>query len=571
MGDVQGESIRDEKRDSTSSTTKQLSATPATPPKTPAAPTFQKGLRFYALIVALSFTGLLTGMESTITSNALPTIVADLGGGDSYVWAVNGYFITMTAFQPLFGQLANVFGRRWPMILATAAFVFGSGISGGASNMAMLIAGRVLQGLGGGGINVLIEVIVCDIVPLRQRGNYLATMFGLVALGTALGPFISGLIVDRVSWRWVFYLNLPVGGVALLLLFAFLRVNYNKEHTLAAKLTQLDWIGNAIFVAAITSILIALAWSGSTYPWSSYKVIVPLVVGMLGLLGFFLFEATPKLAPNPMMPLHLFGNRTSATAFVLTFLHSIAAYGALYFLPVYFQGVLLASPTKSGINLLPTILVMIPAAAVGGGLMTKLGKYRMLHFAGYGLMVLGFGLLSMLDTNSSTAEWVIFQIIESAGTGIIISTVLPAVLAPLRESDTALATATWAFMRSFGATWGTAIPAATFNNRFDQLAPQRISSSEIVNQLIGGKAYEHATADYINTLSSVVREQLTGVFSDSLRRGWQVSIAFSALGFLLVALEKDVPLRNELETEYGMEQREKQEGKVENTDEVSKV
>lgn len=160
-----------------------------------------------------------------------------------------------TALQPLQGQMANVFGRRWPTIISTATFVLGSGICGGATNVSMLIAGRIIQGLGAGGINVLIEIIVCDLVPLRERGNYLGLIFGFIALGTALGPFFGGLIVEHTTWRWVFYINLPIGSVSLLLLVFFLHVNYNKERTFADKLTQIDWLGNLIFVASIIAIV----------------------------------------------------------------------------------------------------------------------------------------------------------------------------------------------------------------------------------------------------------------------------------------------------------------------------
>ena len=157
--------------------------------------------------------------------------------------------------QPLQGQLANVFGRRWPTIISTGTFILGSGIGGGASNMSMLIAGRVIQGVGAGGINVLIEIIVCDLIPLRQRGQYIGMIFGVIALGTALGPLFGGLIVQHTTWRWVFYLNLPIGGVALVILILFLHVKYNQEKTFADKLTQIDWLGNVLFVATISAIV----------------------------------------------------------------------------------------------------------------------------------------------------------------------------------------------------------------------------------------------------------------------------------------------------------------------------
>lgn len=456
-----------------------------------------------------------------------------------------------TSLQPLYGQLANVFGRRWPTIAATMTFVLGSGICGGASNMTMLIAGRVIQGAGAGGIGSLVEMILCDLVPLRQRGNYLALIFGLLSLGTALGPFFGGLIVDHSTWRWVFYLNLPIGGVALVLLFVFLRVRWNKDASYTTKLTSIDWAGNFIFIAAICSVLIALSWAGAVYPWSSYHILVPLIVGLVGLAGFLVFEGS-RFAPHPTMPLHLMSNRTSATAYILSLLHSIVTMWAVYFLPVYFQGVLGSSPAYSGVQLLPSILVLIPFAATGGVGLSKLGRYRPMHGVGFGLVVISFGVFTLLDPNSSRSAWVGYQVIGAAGLGLIMPTLLPAVMAPLSESDTALATSTWAFVRSFGLIWGTAIPASIFNNRFDELATF-ITDPGIRGQLINGQAYSHATAAFLDTLSASTREEFIAALNKSLRRTWQIGIGFAALGFLLVFLEKDVPLRQELETEFGME------------------
>ena len=451
----------------------------------------------------------------------------------------------------MFGQLSNIFGRRWPFIISTATFTLGSGICGGSTNISMLIAGRIIQGIGASGINVIIEIIICDLVPLRERGNYLAAIFGVVALGTALGPLFGGLIVQNISWRWVFYITLPVGGVALLLLLLFLKVRYKKDDNLATSLGRIDWTGNIIFIGSISSVLIALSWAGAVYPWSSYRVIVPLVIGMLGLVGFLVFEGS-RFALQAMMPLHLMSNRTSATAYVLTLLHSIVTMWALYFLPVYFQGVLGSSPEYSGEQLLPTILILIPFAAVGGMVMSKTGRYRPIQHVGFALMLIGMGLFSLLDEKSSTGAWVGFQIIASAGAGLIISTVLPTVLAPLSDADTALATATWAFCRSFGMTWGTAIAGAVFNNRFDQLV-SRITDPTIAAQVSGGNAYQFATKSFLDSLSTNTRTQFISVVNDSLRRTWQVSIAFAALGFLLVIVEKEIPLRKDLETnEYGM-------------------
>ncbi|MCJ1405530.1 hypothetical protein MMC11_008758 [Xylographa trunciseda] len=522
-------------------------------------PAAKKSLAFFAIIMAISFTGLLTALDATITSTALPTIINQLGGADLYIWVVNVYFLTMTAFQPLYGQLANLFGRRYPVIGATAAFVLGSGICGGATNISMLIAGRAIQGIGAGGINVLIEIIICDLLPLRERGNYLALIFGLIAVGTAAGPIFGGLIVEYSSWRWVFYLNLPVGGAALFLLVVFLQVNFKPHSTIASRVTSIDWVGNIIFVLSMVSILIALSWAGTEFPWSSFHIIVPLILGLLGCIVFFIYENS-KYCVSPVMPLYLFRHRTSTVSFILTFLHSVVTIWTIYFLPVYFQGVLASSTGRSGVQLLPTILVLVPFAAAAGGLVAKFGRYRPVHHVGFAIMVIGFGLFSLLDADSSTGAWVMFQAIEAAGVGLIIPTLLPAVQAELTDADTALATSTWAFVRSFGMIWGATIPAAIFNNRVAQLSGQ-VSDANVVASLVSGQAYEHATQAFLESLpNDTVRSQVTSVFADALKYMWYIAIAFTGLGFLIVIIEREVPLRKELDTEFGIAQKETKQG-----------
>jgi Major Facilitator Superfamily len=461
-----------------------------------------------------------------------------------------------TAFQPLFGQIANIYGRRWPMIFATAAFTLGTGLCGGATNITTMIVGRAIQGVGAGGINVLIEIIICDLVPLRQRGKFLGAMLGFVGLGTVLGPLFGGLIVQHTSWRWVFYLNLPVGGVALAALVVFLKVKSDHTEAFTERLKRIDWLGNFIFIATMVSVLIALSWGGTKYPWSSFHVIIPLGMSFLGGALYLSYEAS-RFCVNPSMPLHLFANRTSATAFALTFLHSLSGVSVIYFLPVYFQGVLSATPGQAGTDLLPTILFLLPGAIVSGVLLSKFGRYRPIQHVGFGLMVIGFGLLSLLKSNSTAAKWVGYQLVSAFGTGLVLPVLLPAVQASLTEADTALSTSTWGFIRTFGLIWGATIPTAAFNNRFSALL-YRITDPVIAAELSKGSAYEHATKTFMDTVTDpVTHAEIIGVFIESLNTAWYASIGFAGLGFILVILQKEVPLRKELETEFGMEGKDK--------------
>lgn len=254
--------------------------------------------------------------------------------------------------------------------------------------------------------------------------------------------------------------------------------------------------------------------------------LVPLVLGILGLTAFLFFEGLfegKRFCREPAMPLHLFKNRTSTVAFILTFLHGIMTVWVLYFLPVYFQGVRLSSPIRSGVELPPTALFMTPFAAVGGGLAEKLGKYKPIHVIGFVLMTVGLGIFSLLHQHSSTAEWVIFQAIEAAGLGLIISTVLPAVQAKLCDADTAKATATWQLVRSFGLVFGSTIPASVFNTHSGQLS-SIIREPAIRNQISGGHAYEHAMRAFALSVPTTdgLRQQVIAVFTcvETDMAGW---------------------------------------------------
>jgi len=341
------------------------------------------------------------------------------------------------------------------------------------------------------------------------------------------------------------------------MILAFLNVNYKKETTFIQKIKRIDYVGNAILIASTVAILYALTYGGTKEPWSSFRTILPLVLGVLGLGRFMLFEMSPMVI-EPVVPPRLFTNRTSATVFAVTFLNSALLYWVMFFLPVYFQAVLGSSPARSGVQLLPIIVVAVPAAILAVILLTKFGRYKPLHLFGFAVSTVGLGLFTLFDANTSMAAWVIFQIVGGAGSGFILNTLLPACQAGLLESDQAAATATWSFIRSFGSIWGVAIPAAIFNNRFEKLS-YRISDPAVRDLLSAGHAYQYASASFVNSYPSVVREQIIGVYVDSLRLVWQVSIVFSGVAFLLVFLEKEITLRTELDTEFGIAEKKKRE------------
>lgn len=280
--------------------------------------------------MSLSIASLLSALDVSVISTAMPSMINDLGSSYAYAWIANAYFLTMTAFQPLYGQTANIFGRRSLTLLAVLLFAIGSAIAGAAPNLGALIAGRAIKGIGGGGINILIEIVVADLVPLRERPKFISIIFTAYTIAVVLGPVIGGLLAQRVTWRWIFYLNLPVAGVALVLLAVVLRVQYTKD-TMKNSLKRVDLAGNTLLITSVVSVLLALTWGGVDSPWSSWRTILPLVLGLLGIIAFLAIEST-TLIPEPTMPMRIFSNRTSLGGFALTLIHAMLMYWVSYFL-----------------------------------------------------------------------------------------------------------------------------------------------------------------------------------------------------------------------------------------------
>ena len=415
-----------------------------------------------------------------------------------------------------------------------------------------MIAGRAIQGAGSGGINMIVDIIVSDLVPLRERGNFIAIILAVYSVGTSLGPFLGGIIVEKTTWRWVFLITLPFGGLSIILLFLFLHVK-SKRLTVTEGLKRIDIIGNAIIISSSVSILFALTYAGSPYSWSSWHILVPLILGFCGYSAFIIFEGS-KFCPDPVIPLRLFNNRTSVVVYVNTFINSMLLYWVMFFLPVYFQVALGSSPARSGVQLLPIILVAVPGAVIAVIVLSKFGKYKLLHLVGFAIATLGTGLFILLDQHSSTAKWVVFQVVAGLGSGMVLNTLLPAFQASHPERDQAAATASWAFIRSFGNIWGVAIPAAIFNNRINGIL-YRITDEGTRQAIAGGQAYELGPSVLKATSSPQLRDQISGVYADALKVVWAVAAGFGALSFILVFIEREITLRKELETDYSLKEK----------------
>ncbi|KAI1275622.1 MFS general substrate transporter [Xylaria sp. FL0933] len=534
----------------------QGSPSPDGPTDVPSSPRdqarFKGGFRVWAIIVGLGTANVLAALENTVVSVAAPAIYTDLDVGVDYVWITNAFFLASTVICPLFGQFCNVFGRKNVIFIAIAAFVLGSGICGGAKTASQLIAGRTIQGVGSGGIIMTTSIIISDLVPLRDRTRYSALLVAIYGVAVALGPFIGGAIVSVTTWRWVFYLNLPIGAAGFFVLGVFLNVRYNKTLMLWAKLRRIDVLGNIFLIGGTVAILYAIAYVGTRYAWSSWRTLVPLILGLVG-LGVFTVLQYASVAIEPVMPARLFNNRTSCLVAITTFINSALLYWMIFFLPVYFQAVKGYGPERTGVVLLPIALFGIPGSVVAALVLARWGRYRVLHTIGFSVQAIGIGLFAILWEDTSVVDFIVFESIAALGGGFVFDTLLPAFQTPVEEADQGAATAAWYFLRLFGHIWGVAIPSAILNRRVNELlAAGAVSDPVAHHQLAGGSAYQAASAAFLTQFTPDTQAEISTVYRKSLQTVWYVAAALSAFAALLSILEKEIKMRKTLETEFGL-------------------
>jgi EmrB/QacA subfamily drug resistance transporter len=405
--------------------------------------------------------GLMAGMflaalDMSIVGTALPRIVSDLGGLNHLSWVVTAYLLTSTASTPLWGKVSDLYGRRPTFQAAIAVFVLGSLVSALADTMPVLIGGRAVQGLGAGGLIALALSIIGDVIPPRERGRYQG-YFGVVFGGsTVAGPLLGGWFTDGPGWEWIFWINVPIGLAALVVTSLALRMpRIRREHAI-------DYLGAAVIVASVTSILLYTAWAGGEYGWADPFSLALLIGGVLLAAGFVLVEWR---ATEPIIPLRLFRNRVFTPTVAFTAIMGLAMFGAIIFLPVYFQVVQGMSPTESGLALLPMIAGLFATSIGSGQLMTRTGRYKIYPILGAAITVAGFGLLATIHDGTPYWQVGVFIFVVGAGLGFTMQIVVTAVQNAVDRRDMGTATASVTFFRSLGGAFGTAIFGAVLTNR----------------------------------------------------------------------------------------------------------
>jgi len=526
---------------------RRLSTLP--PPPVPP-PAKGRGRDFWLVFVAVCSSTFLEALDFTTVSTALPTIIKELNDPDKFTWIGAAYTLSSTAFQPLSGAFADIFGRRPCMIGSLCLFAAGSAVCGAAQNMDMLIAGRTLQGIGAAGIGSLTDIIVADLVPLRDRGTYMGILSAIWAVASAIGPSIGGVFAQKLSWRWLFYINIPLTGFSLLMVILFLKLK-SPRGDIWKKLGRVDWLGNLIIIIGATLTVIALTWGGITYPWQSAQVLVPLIIG-LGLTAFFLFYEK-RWAKEPSVPFELLSNWTSLSGYLGTFFHGVLSTAIVYYLPVYFQAVKGHSPTKSGIDMLELSLTIAPVAILCGVSVAVFNRYRVQNYIGWILSIAGFALLSLIDAETTGVKLAGLQIMAAIGVGILYAAVTFPVLAPLGVSENAHALAFFMFARTFSYTFGIALGGSILQNSLSTNLP-----ASFIALFPPHTDIAYAAIDVIPTLPADQRKIVTDGFAKSLAMVWKVLAGVAGGGLISCFIMKEIPLSDELDETYALNERQKQ-------------
>src|SRR6185437_3871481 len=409
--------------------------------------------RLYLILSALLLGLLLAALDGTIVSTALPTIVGDLHGGSHLAWVVTAYLLASTVSTPLWGKLGDQYGRKTFFQASIVIFVVGSALCGLSHTMTELIVFRALQGLGGGGLMVGAQTIIGDVVSPRDRGRYMGLFGAMFAVATVIGPLIGGLCVTYLSWRWVFYINLPLGILALFVTGAVLPGHLRRvRHTI-------DYAGTVLLAGSATSLIIFASLGGISWPWGSAPSYLTAALGVLLAVAFVLVE---RVAAEPVIPLHLFTERVFTAASAIGFVMGFAMFGALTFLLLFLQNVKGVSPTVSGLRILPLMLGMLGASVTSGRLVTRWGRYKAFPVVGSALMTLGAYLLSLVD--ASTNAWVFagYMFIFGVGMGLIMQVLVVAVQNAVSYRELGVATSSATFFRMIGGSFGTAVFGAIY-------------------------------------------------------------------------------------------------------------
>ncbi|TGO66059.1 hypothetical protein BOTNAR_0069g00090 [Botryotinia narcissicola] len=524
-----------------------------------------------AFIFAFSSICLITlaaALDATSLSIALPIITAKLGGSAiEAFWSGTSFLLTSAVSQPVIAGLSHVFGRKELILSSALLFGIGSILAAVATNFTLMLVGRSVQGIGGGGILSLGEIVITDLVPLSVRGAYFGYMGGIWAIGSVGGPLMGGAFAENVSWRWIFWINIPLivsGAIAIIL---FLKITSTLGNLLA-KVKRFDWLGSVVFISSAISFLIPITWGGVMYAWDSWRVLFPLIIGVVGLIGFSFYEkrlsdrafdSEGELLPGdnvePIIRFSIFGTWSSISIYFQTMIHGMVLWSLLYYLPLYYEAVQGYSPIVSGVAILPETSFVAPMSVVVGVLVAKTGRYRWALWSGWSLATFGSGILYLLKPSTSIVQWVFINVPISIGTGMLFPALGLGIQAASRPQDAGHAAAFYSFDRVFGQAIGVAIGGVVFQNQ--------IKEKLLAHPLLASMATEYskdatALVKLIQNMDEgLERTQLKDAYADSLKMIWIVMCALSGAALVSSLFVKGYSLEVEHKTLQGLKEEKK--------------
>ncbi|KAL1975146.1 hypothetical protein VTN31DRAFT_3538 [Thermomyces dupontii] len=524
--------------------------------KTPSQAQTMSRSKIAIIMTALCLSVFLAALDMTIVSTALPVMAADFHTSQSgYSWMASSYLLANAACIPLWGKISDIWGRKPIILLGNVIFLVGSLVCALAKDLTMMLAGRAVQGIGGGGLIILANIVVTDLFSVRERPIYYGLFGGTWAAASALGPVIGGAFTTRVTWRWCFYLNLPVGGVSFVIVAFFLSIETPKTPLLDG-LRAIDWLGTITIVGATLMFLFGLEFGGVDYPWNSATVICLLVFGVV--VYGIVFVVEWKFAKYPVIPVRLFNNRQNILIFLICSMHGIVFISASYFLPLYFQTVLLATPILSGVYTLPQVLVLSIMSALVGIVIRRTGRYKEIITAGMILMTLGFGLFIDLKPYASWPRIILYQMIAGAGIGPLFQSPLVALQANIHASDMATATATFGFVRQLSTSISVVLGGVIYENVFRKEIPalQKVLDPRVGGQLEG--SFSGSLKPVVESLPAAQKNAILSAFTHALSRTWIFYCAVAGAGLVVSLFVKKKELsRSHAIAKTGLQEQER--------------